>query len=140
MRQLLLLTLIVILIGCKPGSKEKTGNEVNNDSSVITAPPKDSGTSTQPEPTSQTGKIDIESFGDLKLAQHYKETIKAIGNPDSKSKAVEWGADGLLHEDWTWAGKGLVLNMSSDKTNVDTNSTTTSINSTASITTTTTNS
>ncbi len=119
MRQLLLLTLIVILIGCKPGSKEKTGNEVNNDSSVITAPPKDSGTSTQPEPTSQTGKIDIESFGDLKLAQHYKETIKAIGNPDSKSKAVEWGADGLLHEDWTWAGKGLVLNMSSDKTNVE---------------------
>ncbi len=119
MRQLLLLTLIVILIGCKPGSKEKTGAEVSNDSTVITAPQKDSSISAQPESTAQTGKIDIESFGDLKLGQHYKETIKAIGNPDSKSKAVEWGADGLMHEDWNWRGKGLVLNMSSDRTNAE---------------------
>lgn len=39
--------------------------------------------------------------------------------PDSRSKAIEWAADGLLHEDWGWKSSGLVLNMSSDKTNID---------------------
>jgi hypothetical protein len=64
------------------------------------------------------GKIDIESFGDIKLGQPYLEMQRVLGAPDTKSPAIEWAADGLMHEDWTWKNKGLVLNMSSDKNNV----------------------
>jgi hypothetical protein len=65
------------------------------------------------------GKIDIESFGPLKLGQHHSKTLEAIGQPDSKSKPIEWAADGLFHEDWAWKENGLALNMSFEKTNID---------------------
>jgi len=77
---------------------------------------KDTTTMTTPP---DMGKVDLENFGPIKLGQLYSEAKKVLGHPDSKSKAIEWGADGLLHEDWTWKSKGLVMNMSSDKTNVE---------------------
>jgi len=108
MKQLILFILLAGFFACK--SKTKSGPQpeipgTNKDS--ITTQPDTAG-------TTAAGKIDIESFGDIKLGQHYSEIIKALGNPGSKSKAVEWGADGLLHEDWTWADKGLTLNLSSE--------------------------
>jgi hypothetical protein len=65
------------------------------------------------------GKIDMESFGTIKLGQHYSKTLEAIGQPDSKSKPVEWAADGLFHEDWTWKENGMAINMSFDNKNID---------------------
>ncbi len=114
MKQLLLLIVVTGFIACKSKTKvEVTPETGKSGKDTIVAPP-------DTAITTGSGKIDIESFGDIKLGQHYSETIKALGKPDSKSKAVEWGADGLLHEDWTWTGKGLSLNMSSDKANVET--------------------
>ncbi|MBL7747924.1 MAG: hypothetical protein JNM19_10880 [Chitinophagaceae bacterium] len=113
MKQLILFILLAGVFACK--SKTKSGPlpgipGANKDS--ISAQADSAGTTT-------AGKIDIESFGDIKLGQHYRETVKALGNPGSKSKAVEWGADGLLHEDWTWPGKGLTLNLSSETGKVE---------------------
>ena len=120
MRNILSLISIAIFISCKSGTEKEKNIPATIVDSIPPIPPKDTTSKSEYEnPGQATNKIDIESFGDIKLGQHYNETIKAVGNPDSKSKAVEWGADGLLHEDWTYKSKGLVLNMSSDKTNVE---------------------
>ncbi|HEV7780746.1 MAG TPA: hypothetical protein VGO58_05745 [Chitinophagaceae bacterium] len=43
------------------------------------------------------------------------KTIEELGQPDSKSKAEEWDADGLIHQDWKYRSKGITLNMSGEK-------------------------
>lgn len=112
MKKVLLPVLTLLTLSCNNSKKEST--ETKSDSTVVeppsTPPP---GVEMQP-----AGKIDIESFGDIKIGQPYLEALKALGEPGEKSKVTEWAADGLMHEDWTWKDKGLVLNMSSDKNNV----------------------
>jgi hypothetical protein len=115
MKKYFIPALVLLLTACNSGKSDTQGTAVRKDS--ITAK-NDSGTITV-QPQDQSGKIDIESFGNIKIGQHYTETIKVVGDPGSKSKATEWSADGLLHEDWSWAEKGLMLNMSSDKANVE---------------------
>lgn len=111
MKSLFLFATVLLLISCNSGKKDTAGTETANDS-TDTAPPAD----TVPlVPDVPTGKIDIESFGDIKLGQRYTDVLKALGEPNTKSKAEEWGADGLMHEDWSWKNKGLVLNLSSEK-------------------------
>lgn len=114
MKKLLPLLVAASLVSCNSGTKTEVkveGKQYDWDTSY---PAKDSAS-----PAPANNKIDIESFGDIKLGQHYKETVAALGEPDNKSKAQEWGADGLMHEDWTWKNKGLVLNMSSEKVSRD---------------------
>jgi hypothetical protein len=112
----LILASLILIAACK--SKTKTGiidaGEKAVKDTMITAV-KDSAANTGPS----IGKIDMESFGAIKLGQHFNEMKVALGPPDTKSKAVEWDADGLLHEDWIWKNKGLVLNISSDKQHTD---------------------
>jgi hypothetical protein len=105
---------LLIMAACKSKTTTETGEKKNMDT-VITSG-KDTTSVTTP---ADMGKVDLENFGPIKLGQLYSEANKVLGPPDSKSKAIEWGADGLLHEDWTWKSKGLVMNMSSDKTNVE---------------------
>ncbi len=110
----LILASLILMTACKSKTKTTdTGEKTVKDS--ITTPVKDSVSNTGPS----MGKVDMENFGALKLGQHYSETQEAMGPPDTKSNATLWGADGLLHEDWTWKKNGLVLNMSSDKNNTD---------------------
>ena len=93
MKQLFLFASVLFLISCNSGKKDNDGTEIKTDS-IVAVPPTD----TVPAiPNGPTGKIDIESFGDIKIGQHYSGVIKALGEPDSKSKAEEWGADGLMH-------------------------------------------
>lgn len=115
MKQFLLPIAFVFLISCNNSADKQA--ETKTDTNKTVAPATDT-TPPATTPGTPNSKIDIESFGEIKIGQQATETIKALGNPDKKSKATEWGADGLMHEDWTWAGKGLVLNMSSDKNNV----------------------
>lgn len=111
----IILASLLVMVACKSKTKTTdTGDKTVKDS--IITPVKDSASNTSP---SDMGKVDIESFGLIKLGQHYSKPLEAMGQPDSKSKPIEWGADGLFHEDWTWKENGLVLNMSFDKTNID---------------------
>lgn len=112
MKKLIPLLTFAVLISCNSKTKTDVKVEGKQYDWDTTYPAKDTAS-----PAPVNNKIDIESFGDIKLGQHYKETVAVLGEPDNKSKAQEWGADGLMHEDWTWKSKGLVLNMSSDKTN-----------------------
>lgn len=113
MKYFFLSAVLASCLSCNSGKKEKTTEAPGPDTAGIIHPP-DSATS-KPEPV--TGKIDIESFGDIRIGLTADETEKILGKPGSKSKAVKWEADGLMHEEWGWKDKGLVVNMSSDPEN-----------------------
>lgn len=109
MKPLILLAISLLLLACN-NNTEKKSTELPADSSAGIKTLKDSLVQHPP-----AGKIDIESMGPIRIGQHFEAAIQALGKPDVKSKPTEWGADGLMHEDWTWTSMGLVLNMSSDK-------------------------
>lgn len=106
MKLLLLLVSLSLILGCNSGKKEE--KKVTEDTTKV-SPPADNppGVDTQP-----AGKIDIESFGDLKLGQSSNDLLKILGEPEVKSRAVEWAADGLVHQDWVWNKKGLEIGVS----------------------------
>lgn len=111
MKKYLLPALLMAFISCKPGDKKDAPTATTDTTTTAT-------TDTTSDPATAppaSGKIDIESFGDIKIGQPHTETIKALGKPDKKSKAEEWGADGLMHEDWTYSSKGIVINFAGDK-------------------------
>ncbi|HUR67229.1 MAG TPA: hypothetical protein VMZ03_12840, partial [Chitinophagaceae bacterium] len=109
MKQYLLLLTVVILIACNSGKKDEPTTTTTVDTTVATIK-----TDSIP-PATTTGKIDIESFGPLKLGMPYKELVAAVGHPGKKGEAVLWAADGLVHQDWTYPAEGLVLNVSFEK-------------------------
>ncbi len=115
MKQLFLFSSVLLLISCNSGKKDNDGTETKTDGTVTELPVD----TVPPPPDATTGKIDIESFGEIKLGLGYSDVLKALGEPDTKSKAQEWGADGLMHEDWNWKDKGLVLNLSSEKSSAE---------------------
>ena len=114
MKQYLILSAIILLAACNSGKKEENKTIVD---SVITPAPDSLPVNTPPP---GVVKIDIETFGDIKIGQPHVKTIAAIGQPDKKSKLEEWGADGQMHTDWTYNSKGLTLNMSFAKGSTDT--------------------
>ena len=85
-----------------------------------TLPQENTRSTTSAQPASG-GKMDIsvigeellkvEGIGPLKLALSADETVKILGNPETKSKASVWPADGLEHQEWIYKQKGLRLDM-----------------------------
>ena len=55
--------------------------------------------------------MESESLGSLKLRTSQSELLTLMGEPDSKSDAEIWGADGLEHSSWSYASKGLEIGM-----------------------------
>ena len=111
MQSFLLLASLSLLVACNSGKKKE--KSINRDTTTVPAPPPldpPPGVVMQPD-----GKIDIESFGDIKLGQSSADLLKVLGEPEVKSKAEEWGADGLMHQDWVWSKKGLEINMAFEK-------------------------
>lgn len=118
MKTYLLIVVIAVLAACN--SKTKSNTENTADTSGASKPANNTndtmpGQTVDVHPPLPSGKVDIETFGDIKLGQAGKDVIKILGEPDSKAKSVDWAADGLTHQDWTWKSKGLVLNMSWEK-------------------------
>lgn len=117
MKQYLVLGLVVLFAACK--SNEKNKPVVDPVIDTVSIPlPETTQVVTNSGPA--IGKIDIETFGDIKIGQPHVKTIAAIGQPDKKSKPEEWAADGQMHQDWTYSSKGLTLNMSFAKGSKDT--------------------
>jgi len=107
-------TVLLFILSCKSSTKEKPEPVPGKDTTIVTT------TDSTGKNTQSSGKIDIESFGDIKLGQPATSLIKVLGEPDNKTKAIEWEADGLMHEDWTWKSKGLIINLSSEINNTAT--------------------
>ena len=123
MKKYLLITSI-FFISCKSSDKKEDKIEKTDTTSVVQGDTGnivmhgDTDNMVRQNPPPQ-GKIDIETFGEIKIGQALTYLLKAMGNPDTKSKVTEWGAVGLMHEDWTYKSKGVVINLSSEKKNSD---------------------
>ncbi len=113
MKNLLLLTALFVLTQCQ--TKTKKGDEKNTP--VDTTTHQNKVDTTTHNIVTDTNKVDIVNFGDIRLGLPAEEVTKVLGQPDSKTTPVAWGADGLKHEDWTYKAKGIVLNLSADSAN-----------------------
>jgi hypothetical protein len=109
-------SLAIIVAGCESSSDNKPAIDTPKDTITATTMLADSASGN----TTFSAKTDLESFGDIKLGQPVAGLIKTLGEPDNKTKAIEWEADGLMHEDWTWKSKGLIINMASEIGNATT--------------------
>src|SRR5689334_13911900 len=103
MRPYLLLVALFIFSNCN-NSKTTEDNKLVDTTHTKKADPLSGNT------TPGAGKIDVESFGTLKLGQSAEQVLQALGKPTSSTKPIEWEADGLMHEDWLYPEKGLSLN------------------------------
>lgn len=56
-----------------------------------------------------------ERFGPLKLGMPLSEVLKALGEPTEKTDPVEWGADGRIHQSYTYMALGLSLDIVGEK-------------------------
>ena len=52
-----------------------------------------------------------EGFGILKIGLTAAQVVKVLGSPESKSKNILWGADGLYHQYWYYPKQGITLDM-----------------------------
>lgn len=52
-----------------------------------------------------------ESLWGIKKDMQSKKVIETIGYPDDKSAEEEWGADGQIHQKWTYANQNVELDM-----------------------------
>jgi hypothetical protein len=103
----------LIIAGCHSGkSKEETKPVINKDTTTAIA---DSGNHPATKDTGAAKETDLGSIGEISLGLSQLKTTTLLGQPDSKSKAAAWGADGLMHQDWFYKNKGITLNMSSNK-------------------------
>jgi hypothetical protein len=61
--------------------------------------------------------IRSESVDFLKDGLSSIEVIERLGNPEEKSDATEWGADGQIHQTWFYKSAGIELDMIQNKAN-----------------------
>ena len=116
MRSLLIASVIVLIIsGC---NTKKPPNKVEpvttNDTTVVASPDTSNNKGVNNSNTDMTQQ-DYGGVGELTIGLSHSKVIELLGEPASKSKKEEWGADGLMHQDWLYTNKGIVLNMSSEK-------------------------
>lgn len=108
MKILLPVAAIVLLIAsCNSNKSGKEADPLVIKDTAVLAP--DSVT-TAVKDTAATD-AGLGGLGELDLGLPAAKTIELLGEPDSKSKAVEWGADGLMHQDWIYKSKGITINM-----------------------------
>ncbi len=108
------LGMVLIIAGCNANkSKDEEKPDINKDTAVAVT---DSTTNNATKDTAANG-ADLGGVGDLLLGLSDTKAIELLGQPDSKSKAEEWGADGLMHQDWVYKTKGITLNMDNSKGN-----------------------
>lgn len=103
----------LIIASCNSNKpKEETKPEINKDTVVTTVP--DSG-STNKQTDTGVSEPDLGGVGDLVLGLSHTKVIELLGQPGSKDKAIEWGADGMMHQNWFYKAQGISLNMDSNK-------------------------
>lgn len=55
--------------------------------------------------------IRTEALGSMHDGLAGAEVVQALGEPEEKSEATEWGADGAVHQTWNYPSKGIELDM-----------------------------
>jgi hypothetical protein len=50
-----------------------------------------------------------ETLGPLKLGMTGQEVVRKLGTPSGKGKPQRWGADGRVHQSWSYRARGIEL-------------------------------
>lgn len=108
----ILIAALITIAACNSNNEEP----LKKDSTRIVVPQDRTPAKADPPPINTAAvKLDIESFGEIRISQSAATTVTVLGQPGNKTKAILWEADGLMHEDWIYTAKGLVLNMAYDE-------------------------
>ena len=107
-------TFAILIASCNSSKLEDEAKPDINKDTTLAVP--DSTTNPTSKDTAAS-EADLGGVGDLSLGHSDTKAIELLGQPDSKSKAEEWGADGLMHQDWLYKFKGITLNMDNSKGN-----------------------
>jgi len=59
--------------------------------------------------------LEKENFGSLRLGMPLSVLLTVLGAPDEKEEAVEWGADGEIHQNYIYRNYGLKLDIIGEK-------------------------
>jgi hypothetical protein len=97
----------IIMISCNAGKKEEEA-KTNKDTAIVAVP---DTANQQLQKNTTSSDADLVAVGDISLGLTQSKLIELLGQPDSKGKSEEWGADGLVHQDWVYKAKGITLNM-----------------------------
>ncbi len=106
-RYLTIETIISMIISCNPGNTK--------DNPVVDNLVQDTLKHPEQSNYDQVKQTDLNHIGDLSLGMTAKQITDKLGEPGSKSKEEEWGADGWQHQDWDYKTKGISLNMTREK-------------------------
>lgn len=104
--KLLLACIAMILTVAACNSKKESGKEVEKTDTGNVVP----ATVTPP----MEKDLDSEGVGELLIGTKVSKVFSILGEPSSKSKEEEWGADGLMHQDLFFKDKGVQMNLSRD--------------------------
>ena len=108
------ISIALIVISCS-SNKAKDEAKTTADKDTLAGKAPDSTSNKLPVDTIVTNETDLGGVGELLLGLGQTKITGLLGQPDSKSKSEEWGADGLIHQDWFYKSKGIELNMAGEK-------------------------
>jgi len=115
MKFILAVTTLAFLMACNANDTRNKKKKTVSTDAIIS---KLSDTAIKPPPDTAMDKQAESTIGGLALGMTAEKVRATLGEAGDKSKAIEWGADGLSHQDWMYKDKGLTLNMSSEKAGV----------------------
>ena len=111
---LVTVTIAFLIASCNSNNtKEEAKTSENKD--TIEVKTVDAVSNNLPNDTTAAKEIDLGGVGELSLGLGQTKIAGLLGQPESKSKAEGWDADGLIHQDWFYRSKGIILNMNGEK-------------------------
>lgn len=121
MRYILIVIGIALLVASCNSNKSKEEAKPITNQDTITGKAPDSANNNLSKDTTVVKETEWKSIGELSLGLSQPTITGLLGQPDSKSKAEKWDADGLIHQDWLYQSRGIMVNMESDNTHGDPN-------------------
>lgn len=121
----LCLAFLMALYGCtvKPAAPSPSayGSESNGDAITVSEGNTDqSGITAKDYSAIGFELVKEESLFVLNNAVTGPDVIKLMGEPEEKSEAAVWGADGLEHQTWYYKAQGLEIGFIKDNSNIQT--------------------
>lgn len=111
---LVTISIALLVVSCS-SNKAKEEAKTTADKDTIEVRAADVASNNLPKDTIVTKDTDLGGVGELSLGFGQTKITGLLGQPDSKSNAQEWGADGLIHQDWFYRSKGIIVNMNGEK-------------------------
>ncbi len=119
MKFILITVSIALLVTSCNSNKSKEEAKPTSKQDTIAVKATNSANNNSSNDTTTAKETDWGGVGELSLGLSQTTITGLLGQPDSKSKEEKWDADGLMHQDWFYKSKGIIVNMESDNTHAD---------------------